>query len=70
MNNRRILDTSQLGPISVAHDRNAEARNLYADAIAARGPAWRNSADSIRSGAYGNAWTEAAIVAINSALQR
>jgi len=46
-----------------------QARHMFADAVQAQGPAWRNAADSIRAGNYGNAWTVAAIGAIEKALR-
>jgi len=47
----------------------AQARDLLADAIAAKGSAWANTAHSVRSGRYGNEWTSAALVAIGQALR-
>lgn len=44
-----------------------EARDRYADAIEAQGPAWRNCAASIRAG-FSNMWIEAALRAIDAAL--
>lgn len=46
---------------------SAEARDRYADQIASTGPAWANCAASIRAG-YSNLWIEAALRAIDSAL--
>lgn len=46
-----------------------EARARYADALAALGKAWTDAADSIRSGRYGNRWTEAAIDAVEATLR-
>jgi len=40
------------------------ARHALADAIDAQGPAWRNSALSLRGGAWGNVWTEIALLAL------
>lgn len=68
----RQLDTSKLGPIRVEPPTSAlsrRARALYADAIDAQGPRWRNTADSIRCGGYGNIWSEAALSAIERALR-
>jgi hypothetical protein len=63
----RPLDTSTLGPIRVPlpGDRTPRqrARELFAERIAAQGPAWRNAADSVLSG-YSNVWIDAAIAAI------
>lgn len=42
----------------------AAARSALADAIAEIGPAWRNAADSLRAGRWGNVWTEAALTAL------
>lgn len=47
----------------------AQARDLLADAIAAKGGGWINTAGSIRAGSYGNEWTSAALVAIEEALR-
>lgn len=70
--NRRRLDTSNLGPIRIAltSPLAREARQLLADKVAAQGPGWRNAADSIRSGSYGNVWTTAALAAIEEALRK
>lgn len=68
----RKLDTSTLGPIRVEAPTSSiarQARELYADAIDAQGPRWRNTADSIRCGGYGNIWSEAALSAIERALR-
>jgi hypothetical protein len=46
-----------------------QARELLAAAIQAGGPEWRNAADSVRSGSWGNVWTAAALVAIDKALR-
>lgn len=40
------------------------AREALADAVERQGPGWRNTADSIRSGSYGNVWTIAALDAL------
>jgi len=53
----------------VTRPASAQARRLLADAVAAKGSAWRNAADSIRSGGYANAWIDAALVAIDAALK-
>ncbi|MEO7681789.1 MAG: hypothetical protein ABIS14_14060 [Sphingomonas sp.] len=63
------LDTSKLGPIRVEPARASQARNLLADAVLAQGTGYRNAADSIRAGSYGNIWTIAAEAAIAKALQ-
>jgi hypothetical protein len=47
----------------------AEARTRFADAVAAKGRLWRDTADSIRDGRYGNHWTEAAIDAVEATLR-
>lgn len=44
-----------------------QARNLLADEIGARGPAWRPAADSVRAG-YENIWITPALAAIDKAL--
>lgn len=44
-----------------------QARNLLADEIAARGSAWRNSAEAVRAG-YENHWITPALAAIDKAL--
>jgi len=46
-----------------------QARRLLADAVRAKGPAWRNAADSVEAGTYANAWTEAALVAIETGIR-
>lgn len=66
---RRPIDTSTLGPIRIEPRRWDNARELYATKVAARGPAWRNAAESIRSG-FSNVWIEAGIAAIESLLRR
>jgi hypothetical protein len=68
----RKLDTSTLGPIRVEPPASivaTQARNLYADAMASQGAGYRHAADSIRTGSYGNIWTEAALSAIERALR-
>lgn len=47
---------------------SAQAREMLAQEVAAQGPAWRNTADSIRSG-YLNVWLEPALRAIERALR-
>lgn len=47
----------------------AEARALLADELAAMGPSYRNAADSIRTGGYGNMWTAAAERALGKLLR-
>ena len=44
-----------------------EARELLADHIAAQGPAWANSAESVRAG-FSNIWIGPALAAIDEAL--
>ena len=46
----------------------SRARQLYADQVAAQGPAWRNSAEAIRAG-YSNAWIAAGIAALEAVLK-
>lgn len=55
--------------IALQLEPSPAAVRLYADAIRAKGPAWGNAADSILSGGYGNAWTQAALSAIEAALR-
>jgi hypothetical protein len=45
-----------------------EARQLYAQAVADQGPAWANTANSIRSG-YTNNWIASGIAAIAAVLR-
>jgi len=52
----------------MTNEPSRRARAILADAIAARGPAWKPAADSVRAGTYANAWIEAAIVAVDMAL--
>jgi hypothetical protein len=67
---REALDTSKLGPVRITPPRHSrQARRLLAEAIEQRGPGWANAADSVRGGGYGNAWTEAALAAIDKALR-
>jgi len=51
-----------------AKSYTAEARNRLADAIAAKGPARKNLADSVRTG-FSNLYIEAAIEAIASTVR-
>jgi len=51
----------------VAFPVAARARRQYADAVEARGPAYRNAADSIRAG-FSNMWIEAGIAALATVL--
>jgi hypothetical protein len=44
------------------------ARNLYADALAAQGPAWGNAAASVRAG-YDNSWILAGLTAVEALLR-
>lgn len=44
------------------------ARDMLADSLAAKGPAWSNVAGSIRAG-YTNLWIEAAVTALVSVLR-
>jgi hypothetical protein len=44
-----------------------EARELYAQAIGAQGPAWANTAHLLRTG-FENVWITPALVAIDRAL--
>jgi hypothetical protein len=46
-----------------------EARNRYADAVQAKGPAWRNAADSVRAGTYANPWILLGIDAVEATLR-
>lgn len=46
-----------------------QARQLLAQAIRKQGPAWGNTADSVEAGNWGNAFTAAALVAIDEALR-
>lgn len=46
-----------------------QARRLLAKAVAARGSAWRDAAASLAAANWGNAWTDAALVAIDEALR-
>jgi hypothetical protein len=46
----------------------ARARLIYADAVAARGPTWTNTANSIRAG-YENVWVAPALDAIEAVLR-
>jgi len=45
------------------------ARRILADAIDAQGPAWANTASSVRAGSYSNVWLEAALHGIETALR-
>lgn len=45
------------------------ARNLYANHIARKGPEWRKLADNIRSGGLPTLWVEPALKAIDEALR-
>lgn len=47
-----------------------QARRILAGEVERLGPAWRNAADSIRAGAYANAWTVAGLAAIDEALKQ
>lgn len=68
----RVLDTAQLGPIRVSplSPIRVEARRLLAQAIRDGRHLGANAADSVRDGSYGNAWTEAALLAIERALRQ
>jgi hypothetical protein len=46
-----------------------EARERYADAVAAKGKAWRPAADSIRSGSHANEWIVLGIDAVEATLR-
>lgn len=68
---QREIDTSTLGPIRITYPpRSIEvtARELFARSVEAKGPAWRNSANSIRSG-FSNCWIEAGVHALIRALR-
>ncbi len=45
-----------------------QARELFAQAVEANGPAWKNTANSIRAG-YENMWVQAGIAAIEGVLR-
>lgn len=47
--------------------RRDRARNLFADALLARGREWRNAADSVRAG-FENAWIAAGVDALVAVL--
>jgi hypothetical protein len=69
---RRPIDTRELGPIRVPlpGDRGPRerARDAFADSVAARGPGWRNAAESIRAG-WENVWVQAGIDALAAAFR-
>lgn len=46
-----------------------QARDLYAQQIERKGPAYRNAADNIRAGAMPTLWVEPALIAIDQALR-
>lgn len=69
LNGARPLDTSTLGPIRIEPQRVDRARELFAAEVERQGPAWRNAADSVRSG-YSNAWIEAGLAAIGRLLRQ
>jgi hypothetical protein len=45
-----------------------QARQIYAEAIAADGPGWANTANNIRAG-YENIWIKAGIRAVENTLR-
>ena len=47
-----------------------EARDLLANKVERAGPGWRNAALGIKSGSWGNCWTEAALAAIDEAFNQ
>lgn len=53
----------------MTREPSAQARRILADIVRARGPGWRNCADSIRDGGRVNDWCDAALVAIDVALR-
>lgn len=61
---RSMIGTRNGGPGGAS----AAARDLYADQVAAQGPAWANLAGNIRAG-FENIWITPALKAIDHALQ-
>lgn len=60
------LDTSTLGPIRLIQPAPIavdKAREMLASAIEAQGPAWKNTADNVRSG-FESVWITPALSVI------
>lgn len=54
--------------VAVVTTLREQARELLAQSVAAEGPGWKNTANSIRAG-YTNVWIAPAIAAIEAVLR-